>query len=110
MIPEAVGINPALTISAVSLRAIRQLIELKQLNSTSESSSNKEKHTEPVDLGNSPIIRSLSELEALSKQHQRDTEIQVTERLVGYSKLEDERGIEQDVVIELSQANHLAQQ
>ncbi|MFT6098010.1 MAG: choline dehydrogenase-like flavoprotein/pimeloyl-ACP methyl ester carboxylesterase [Arenicella sp.] len=109
IIPEAVGINPALTISAISLRAIREQIRLNYFSisksipmpTTGDSTTAwfDSRRTEQHEL---PIIRSLKNLEKLATDTQKTTEIQVTERLVGFSQIEDNAGEWQDVVIELT--------
>ncbi len=102
IIPEAVGINPALTISAVSLRAIRHIIKQGVLKQSNTATPNQAEISNCKDFEQAPIIRSVEQLEQLAVEQQRDTEVQITERLNGFSRLEDDSGVEQDVVIELS--------
>jgi cholesterol oxidase len=102
IVPEAVGINPALTISAIALRAISEQIRLNYFiaaESTDKPASVDDRSTKTLKV---PIIRSSKQLEALVTEQQKDTEIQITERLVGFSKLKSDTGIMQDVVIELT--------
>ncbi|MFT6408128.1 MAG: choline dehydrogenase-like flavoprotein/pimeloyl-ACP methyl ester carboxylesterase [Arenicella sp.] len=102
IIPEAVGINPALTISAITLRAVSEQIRLNFFIAA-QSINNQElvqsRQKKELDV---PIIRSLKQLEEHVTAQQKETEIQITERLVGFSKLESDAGIIQDVVIELT--------
>ncbi len=100
IIPEAVGINPALTISAVAFRAIEALIQQGHFSknfreSTSQTSVKKE-------IENVPIVRSPKELEDLANIQQKETQVQITERLVGFSRLENDAGQAVDAVIELT--------
>lgn len=109
IVPEAVGINPALTISAISLRAIREQIRLNYFGASesiakppigdSSTTSFESRSTEKREV---PIIRSLKTLEKLATDTQKATEIQITERLVGFSKLENNAGEWKDVVIEIT--------
>jgi choline dehydrogenase-like flavoprotein len=102
MLPAAVGINPALTIAAISLRAIRQQISRRcftAADAIASSVTNKKKLEDKLEV---PIIRSQRQLEALATASKKDTEIQITERLIGFSKLENDAGKLQDVVIELT--------
>jgi len=100
IIPEAVGINPALTISAIAFRAIDELV---QQGHFTEINANKslEPATEKV-LNKVPIVRSFEELENLANIQAKETQVQITERLVGFSKLENDAGQVVDAVIELT--------
>jgi len=108
IIPTAVGINPALTISAVALRAIRTLIT-KQLISgglsvgakTISASVKTERVVQPP-ISEVPVIRDQQELTRLANQTEVDTQIQITERLIGKTQLENNEGELEDVTLELT--------
>ena len=97
IIPGAVGINPALTISAVCLKALRELIAEQHFDPTSNTAApTLKERTRP------PEIRSIKHLEADAIKPRKDTKVTITERLVGMSKLENDHGEMHDVVIEIS--------
>ncbi len=100
IIPEAVGINPALTISAIAFRAVDELI---QQGHFTEVKRNKHLESSTKKVGNIvPFIRSFEELEGLSNTRKKETQVQITERLIGFSKLENNVGQVVDAVIELT--------
>ena len=107
LIPEAVGINPALTITAVCLKAIRELCAEDFFKATdsyskavknSKTISNKTK----LSLKNTPIIRSMEQLETEASRPKKNTEVTLTERLIGFSKLAKDDGTLSDAVVEIS--------
>jgi len=101
IIPGAVGINPALTISAISLKAIRELLANDYFtNSDNQKPSHAKSRTiNRIDI---PVVRDQPELENLSNKKEIDTEIEITERLIGKTQLENDAGSVEDVVIELT--------
>ncbi len=103
IIPEAVGINPALTISAVSLRAIRELIKQDYFSCAAIISNRiNPVARHPSYFETVPVTRSIEQLEASASAEETNTEIQITERLVGFSKIENDEGNLLDVVMELT--------
>ncbi len=101
IIPGAVGINPALTISAISLRAIRELLAADYFTYRDDEKPGEAKPgiINRIDI---PVVRDQRELESLSNKEQIDTEIEITERLIGKTQLENDAGNLEDVVIELT--------
>lgn len=105
IMPTAVGINPALTISAVCLKAIRELIAdntfdtqgLASRDPQETRTKEAEKHSNSV-----PIVRAIEQLEADASRPIKDTKVSITERLVGYSQLENDHGKLEDVTIEIT--------
>ncbi|MEE9492423.1 MAG: alkaline phosphatase D family protein [Gammaproteobacteria bacterium] len=91
IIPTAVGINPALTIAAISLQAIRQLKEFWQLSGMQNEPF---KQTDPVDR---PFFRDCSG--AVIKQ---ETTIEIAERLAGNIEIKDNKGKYQKKRLELT--------
>jgi len=102
IIPEAVGINPALTISAVSLKSIRELVTEGYFQSAPSKQSSFRIEACPINLSEIPIVRSLEQLETLAESKEKQTEIQITERLIGFSQLENNNGVVKEVAIELT--------
>jgi len=102
IIPEAVGINPALTISAVSLKAIRELVKLKYFSPSTTQKVQRAIKPYQKRFDQAPVIRTLAQLEGLSENEEKQTEVQIAERLVGFSKLESDEGTLKDVVIEVT--------
>lgn len=90
IIPTSLGINPALTIAAVSLRAVRCLKEEWGYVDASG---------EPV--VEVPTLRPICNEPPLPKDNQ-PTEVEVVERLTGDAKITDDKGNSQDVVIEVT--------
>ena len=102
LIPASVGINPALTISSISLKAIKELVSQGYFGSQPSMPTSLETVSSPISQGDVPWVRSPSQLEALCERSEKETKIQITERLVGQSRLENNDGAMIDVVIELT--------
>ena len=102
IIPSAVGINPALTISAVCLKSIRELIDNGAFEKSTHANNNNPKKRAVSLTPTPPIIRSIDQLEANAIKATKDTQVSITERLVGFTQLEDNAGVDQEAVIEIS--------
>ncbi|CAA6821359.1 MAG: Unknown protein [uncultured Thiotrichaceae bacterium] len=90
IIPSSLGINPALTIAAVSLRAVRCL--KKEWGYSDASGEAVVEVPTPRPICNEP---------PLPKDNQ-PTEIEVVERLSGDARITDDKGESHDVVIEVT--------
>jgi choline dehydrogenase-like flavoprotein/pimeloyl-ACP methyl ester carboxylesterase len=97
IVPTAVGINPALTIAAISYRAIENI---KKEWSGSPSRNNVTKKTRGLP---APItVRQLDGPSANAGINELGTEITITERLFGASSLESDTGEIKESVIQLT--------
>jgi len=105
IIPNAVGINPALTISAICLKAIRELIGKNTFlskNSKPKSVNRDVTQSRISKYRQVPVSRTLEELEAETVRPKKETKVNITERLVGFSRLKNNNGSLENVVIELT--------